>query len=205
MSWKDVPIPPLMKGLMKDERGFPIPYVVLMDKNNKPLFKINDEQKKVSNCIERRLCSVCGNPMLQGKMWMIGGMKSAYHPQGAFNDTPVHKECGEYALQVCPYLAYTQYSRKPIDFGKVVEATDEKIQGFVDMTQSEERLDFFCFLRVTDFKVKRYSIAERYIYPIKPYLEERYWLDGKEITMLDAEAILQSKGKESLLPLNKTI
>src|SRR4051794_25051986 len=105
---KDIPIPERMKNLrFDDRRGIPIPYVVLIDKTGAPQYKINDEEKNVQ-CFEKKLCHICGQK-LNGEFWFIGGQLSAFHPRGAFVDGAVHKECGLYALQVCPYMVFSNY------------------------------------------------------------------------------------------------
>jgi hypothetical protein len=34
------------------------------------------------------------------------------HEHGAFLDPPLHQECAEYALQVCPFLAAPSYAKR---------------------------------------------------------------------------------------------
>lgn len=196
---KNIIIPELMKNLKKDRRGFPIPYVVLEDKKGVAHFKINDDIKQMK-CIKEDLCGICGTTIKKNEHWFIGGQLSAFHPKGAFNDTSMHKECGEYALQVCPYLAYTQYKAKDdIDTNKIEL---ERNITYFNPTQDQERLDFFCYVRAKDYVVINRGI-QRYIHPQKPYLEIRFWLDGEEITLEQANNILSLKKKESFLPVNK--
>ena len=95
---------------LKKYGKFAIPYVVLIDPTGIPHFKANDETK-VEKCINEKLCSICGDP-LEKDMWLIGGTLSAFHENGCYIDSPVHKECGIYALKTCPYMAYTQYIAK---------------------------------------------------------------------------------------------
>lgn len=166
-------------------KQFVIPYIVLV-KSGIPYFKVNDDTK-VEECIKERLCSVCGNP-LESDMWMIGGPMSAFHPRGCYVDIPVHKECGIYSLVTCPYMAHTQYIVKP--------GTVSKLQGkledimLVDPTIDSNRLPYFVFCKISDYKVVRKPPYERFIYPDKPYIEVEYWKDG---TQIDEKTIKQFK------------
>ena len=182
-NWKKVEIPALMKNLELDRRGFPVPFIILKDKTGVPHFKINDD-RKVEECIKNDLCSICGTEMKTDK-WMIGGPLSAFHPQGAYIDIPVHKECGEYALQVCPYLAVSTYNGKQtvddIVAGDFQEDDDTKQLVFKDPTQSKDRVPFFVFNKITGFDVTRRG-TDRYIKPHKPYVEVEFWNDGEQIT-----------------------
>ena len=42
---------------------------------------------------------------------------SALHPNGAYIDPPLHHECMRFALQTCPYLISTKYTKR-IDGGR---------------------------------------------------------------------------------------
>jgi len=199
MNFKDVPLPQHMQGLLKDERGFPIPFTVLVDAKKVTHFKINDS-RKTDFCIEHRLCTICGVKLVRGNMWFIGGQLSAFHPKGAFNDPPVHYECGKYALQVCPYLAYTQYAAKEIDHTKVAPES-KGTMVFYNPTQDMERLEFFCFVQGWNYKITTGPLGvDRFIQPEKPYYKIEYWKDGKQITLKQANDLLEAKDKESYLP-----
>lgn len=192
-NWKKVELPEYMKDLQVDRRGFPAPFIVLRDKNNIPQFIMNDDIK-VEQCIKEDLCSICGKKMDDDK-WMIGGPMSAFHPQGAYVDVPVHKTCGEYALQVCPYLAVSVYNGKQtiddIDAGKF-DDDDDKRMVFVNPTQSLDRVPFFVFSKITGYEVQRRGI-HRYIKPKRPYLEVEFWNDGEKISEEEAERLVKEK------------
>lgn len=165
-------------------KQFIIPYVVFI-KDGVPQFKINDD-RKTEECIEKKLCSVCGKP-LKEDMWLIGGKLSAFHPNGCYIDIPVHKECGEYSLKTCPYMAYTQYTVKPENFRKLQKNTEDLM--LINPTMDYTRLQYFVFTKISDYKVYRKSVFERFIYPVKPYLEIEYWKDGLKITEEDARKL----------------
>jgi hypothetical protein len=117
-NWKDIPVPPLMRDLPRDERGFPVPFIVLRDPSGKAVFSANDTLV-VDRCHVEQRCGVCGNQL--DDMWVLGGPVSAFHPNGVYIDTPIHHECGTYALQVCPYLVIAAYHSIPDREKKLTE------------------------------------------------------------------------------------
>lgn len=105
-----VPLPRRLRARPKDDRGYPIPFIVLVDKSGQPQFTINDI-RRVDACRNRHLCGLCGRRFDDGQ-WFIGGSRCFLHPRGAFVDPPNHRDCAEYALRVCPFLAAPSYSKR---------------------------------------------------------------------------------------------
>ncbi len=195
-NWKKVEIPGLMRGLELDKRGYPIPFNVMRDKNGVPQFAINDDAV-VEKCIAEKLCHVCGNHLMTDT-WLIGGPQSAFHLLGAYIDPPVHKACGEYALQVCPYLAVSNYSGKfTVDQinAEDFETEENGKRIFINPTQDSNRVPFFVFSRVSKIEIRRQGIGKRLIIPIKPYMEVEFWNDGERITEQQAEILMKEKQK----------
>lgn len=131
-SWKDVPIPQRLASRPRDARGYPIPATVLIDNNGKPDFRITDAQRWMS-AYKNRTCALCGEPMGR-HLAFIGGPLT--HENRYFTDLPLHLECAEYALKVCPFLAVPgfKYSENLApDTDLVVRQTD-----IVGGTQPEE-------------------------------------------------------------------
>jgi hypothetical protein len=185
-NWKTVPIPGKMQGLERDARGFTIPFIVLRDNNNKAHFQINDTYK-VLECIKNRLCAICGNP-LKDDMWLAGGPLSAFHPNGAYIDTPTHHECGTYALIICPYLAVSAYNKR---LDSTTLNTDN-FEGsiFIDPTVIADRPPFFVFAKISDFTVNPENM---YLIPVKPFLEVEFWKEGLIIPQIEAQELFDIK------------
>jgi hypothetical protein len=197
-----VPIPEKMQHLEIDPRGFPIPFIVLIDAEGTPHFKINDEAV-VHHCLNEKVCHICGKK-LNKEFWFIGGQISAFHPQGAFNDGAVHKECGLFALQVCPYMAYSQY--KAFKTEDQVQKAGEKIVGRPEIkalynpTQMNDRLSFFVLVKAKGYKINKTAIPGIHtVNPFRPYEQVEYWLDGRRIHKGEAKKILLDKGEKSYL------
>lgn len=113
-----VPLPKRMRTLARDARGYPIPFIVVIDRTGNPQFTINHGDR-LHDCRTKLLCSICGKRLDDG-MWFVGGSRCFVHDHGAFVDPPVHRECGVYALQVCPFLAAPGYLKR-IDDAKLPE------------------------------------------------------------------------------------
>jgi hypothetical protein len=138
--------PRRMRTLQRDARGYPVPFLVLIDRSGTPQFTINDA-RRTAECVSKRLCAICGKRFDRGEMWFVGGSRCFLHTRGAFVDPPVHLECGEYALKVCPFLAMPSYSKR-IDDRKL--APDGLPEGMVTARHDHmlpahpERFGFGC-------------------------------------------------------------
>ncbi len=185
-DFKTIPIPDLMKNCELDPRGLPVPYVVLKDQNGKHHFKVND-QKKTINCIIGELCTICGTKMSRNNQWLVGGIASAFDPSGYYFDHPVHKECAEYALQVCPYLAYRNYTAKT-DIVKLQKQIKDTVL-LDDPTMDSDRLPLFVLIRPEEINLYG-SINNIKVVPSRPALETEFWDNGERITDME---IVKSK------------
>lgn len=147
---KTFPIPERMKHLPRDARGYPVPVLVLRDTDGKPHFAINDNDVWM-HVVKNDLCAICGKPHDELR-WFVGGPGSAFSPQGAYIDPPLHKECAEYALQVCPYLALPKYMKSVGD--RTLDK--DKLPGgaiLVDNTMIPSRPEVFVGLAARGTKI----------------------------------------------------
>lgn len=183
-------------------RGLPVPYVVLIDNDGNPHFRINNIDKE-NECIEKKLCHICGKPLLK-EFWFIGGHLSAFHPRGAFNDPPVHKLCGLYALTTCPYMVNSNY--KAADEAGTIQLAKEiagktDVKALYNPTQTNKRLDFFVFARAKSFTIN-YNSQLHGISTVtahKPYLEVEYYKDGERIHRGEVLQILKDKKEQHFI------
>lgn len=152
MSWKDVPIPELMQDLPRDKRGYPVPAIVGYDNAGQPLFTINDTAKTNKQMAEQS-CGICGKGIPTGEMCMVGGPVSAFHPHGGvYVDGPVHADCGRYALQVCPYLAAPNYSKRLDELPGKKNGTPFEI--LMDPTVIDNRPLVFVMIHCVSYNLK---------------------------------------------------
>lgn len=98
----------------RDARGYPIPFLVLVDSRGRPQFTVNDV-RRADLCRRKHLCSICGKRFDPEGAWFVGGSRAFLHPNGVFQDPPMHLDCAEYALRVCPFLAAPRWSRSVAD------------------------------------------------------------------------------------------
>lgn len=177
--FENIEMPERVKKLSRDPRGFPIPYVILVDENGAH-FKINDESK-VQKALKYKLCAICGYGMKSGDMWLAGGPLSAFHPDGAFNDTPMHYECGKYALQVCPFLAAKGWKDSEIATINAIKKVADTSRAYVNPTQMPGLPICFGYVQISGFKVKTPQAGVRYVMPDKPYRSIEFWKNGERI------------------------
>jgi len=183
-----IEIPDRMRHLKIDARGYPIPCMVLIDQNGLPHFSINNEQMRL-RVIRRDLCSICGTKLFRGR-WLVGGALSAFHPDGAFIDPPMHSECAHYALQVCPYLAAPRYAGE-IGVTKAKAHADALTDNMVliDHTMMPGRPlnDLFIALMTTR-PIQIFDTLN--IKPKPPYNVVEYWRRGERLPDQEGKALV---------------
>lgn len=198
---KSIPVPRRMSALQRDVRGYPVPFVVMRDADNRPLFTINDHRSRWKCAVENR-CAICGTKIrvstraarsLNGAefpnelCWFVGGPLSAFHPYGAYRDTALHHECMTYAMQVCPYLAMPSYNGRIDD--RTVDYEKLPMDGitFVDMTIIPERPQLFVAvgsrkqILMTRAEMTAQERVHSNVRPERPYAAVEYWQGGVKL------------------------
>lgn len=106
-------------------RKLPIPYVSEQDDGSVNFSVLNGA--RVLECAREGLCSACGQPH-EYRIAFVGG------PGGfrmrRYTDAPMHIECAQWSLRLCPYLAVERHRRRGL-----TETT--AAPGFTDMEKSE--------------------------------------------------------------------
>lgn len=184
MSFKDVPIPKRMRRLQRDDRGYPVPFVIVRDKDGEPIFTANDSNRTLKCRCEYR-CPVCGGKLKQ-ILWFCGGPLSAFHPHGVYNDEAMHYECMEYALQVCPYLSMPNYMKR-LDLNHIDPAKLPEGISFYDPTMIAERPRIIVAVCSTNQIFRGVRII-----PQRPYIGLEYWNKGQRMSHEEGEAVLRS-------------
>lgn len=106
-------IPKQLQHLKVDERGYPIPFFVPIVKG-KPEFRYMDA-KKVDMAIDQHLCHICGKKLHPDYFYFISGPIGLMN--GVSSDAAMHRECAEFALEVCPHMLYQKAERKVEESG----------------------------------------------------------------------------------------
>ena len=171
-------IPKRMRTLERDPRGYPIPYIVMRDANGRPHFTIN-AYDRVKAAIRRKTCGICGY-RLRESYWFVGGKKCFTEPNGAFLDPAMHRECAEFALQTCPYLALPSYNKRIDDRTLSPDAMPQgaSIIGHVEVP--DERPDVFGLGNTKSYRVVDDMPGALVIVP-GPWRYVEFWRHGAPV------------------------
>lgn len=178
-NWKSIDIPTKMKDLPKDKNGYPIPYTIRKDEEDTPIFSQHDESL-LHNCISNSHCGICGQP-LGNDIWLLAGAKIALQPLGGYIDPPMHKQCGTYALQVCPYLALPSFLKRSPN--EIAKSTDKVLV-------LSGKPSVFGFVKTSDYRLLLNDNGTIIIIPERPFLDIEYWREGELLTKSQAKHFL---------------
>lgn len=183
-----IEIPKRMRKLPRDKRGYPIPVTVLIDRAGKPHFTVHDHTER-RRVLKADQCSICGKK-LQAERWFVGGAKSAFSIVGAYYDPPMHHECAQYALKVCPYLAAPTYSRRLDE--KTIKAAAEP--GLV-ITAEKAVIDARPVVFVAVATTGQTLTNDNLIIPKTPFTKIEYWMHGTQLAQAEGEALCKAEMK----------
>lgn len=108
----------------RPHRGkLPIPWITYVAEDGRPDFRVHVESKR-RRVEEDHLCQLCGERM--GEEVVFVGLSAAMAAWGetgpAFGEPPMHRECLDYALEVCPWLSGRDYADREYPGGTKVGA-----------------------------------------------------------------------------------
>lgn len=101
------PLPPRMRGLPIDERGYPVPYFVAII-DGRPDHRVADAAKRTL-CMRFRRCWLCGGPLGVFEAFVVGPMCIVNRVS---SEPASHRECAEYAIKACPFLMRPKAHRR---------------------------------------------------------------------------------------------
>ncbi len=180
-------IPKIMRTMGRDGRGYPIPYIVMVDNRGQAHFSVNDT-RRVHEVTRKRLCSICGRKLLP-EVWFVGGTRCFTSPRGAFLDPPVHQECGTYALQVCPFLAAPHYGRS-VGSGRLKVADVPEMLALVDVSFSGPmRPERFGLGATSGFRIKPGHHPGHFIFVPDTWNYVEFWRNGEPINAPDTATL----------------
>lgn len=93
-------LPPRMRGLPVDHRGYPIPWFVARI-NGKPDFRVIDPLK-FGDAIMWKRCWICGELLGRFKTFVFGPASAITRYS---SEPPSHPDCARFAAQHCPFCA----------------------------------------------------------------------------------------------------
>jgi len=163
----EIPIPSLMQALPVTNGGYLKPWFVKADD-----FRVTDGDK-AGLSVMKKACWICGNPFETSVFAMVGDATSAV--VRIYREPPCHKECAEYAMQVCPFILYPNAKRR--EAGLEYEDTlDHSNEGASIVVKPDNPGEFFITL-VSNFtyhhehQVTAFDKAD--------VIERQHWIGGK--------------------------
>jgi hypothetical protein len=100
-------MPARIKRLPIDKRGFPVPkFVAWID--GEPDHRVVDS-RRFAPAIKHRQCWICGEPLGRYFCSVIGCMCAVNR---IISEPPSHRECAEFAVRACPFLARPHAHRR---------------------------------------------------------------------------------------------
>lgn len=121
---KDIPLPARLARRPVSERGFPVPWFVSFIGGKWDF--VNLDPRKIGEAYRRKICWLCGEPLGQYLCFVIGPMCSINRVS---SEPPAHRECAEYAVRACPFLARPNARRNDkAHFGKVEDIPGNAIE-----------------------------------------------------------------------------
>lgn len=183
-----VEIPRALRKRPRDRRGYPIPWIVLIDANGRPHFTINNGARTIA-AGRKKLCGLCGEK-LRRDIAFVGGPQCFLSPFGAFSDPPMHHACAAYAIAVCPYLAAPSYGRR-IDAKTLTPgATPGGVLIGEDSLVREDRPPAFILGRAARFEMIIRDDGAPLFFGREEWLDLAVWQHGRVLTGEEEQAAL---------------
>jgi hypothetical protein len=107
---RDIPMPIRLRHRPVSATGFPVPWFVQWI-DGAPDFRVLDAGK-LRRAMRLDLCWLCGQTLGRFKCFVAGPMCAVNRTSA---EPPSHRDCAEYALQACPFLAKPRMRRNEID------------------------------------------------------------------------------------------
>jgi hypothetical protein len=187
-------LPPRIARLPVDDRGWPIPWFVAYVTNEAgesvPEFRAADREKFVRAIKERR-CWVCGEPLGTWLAFPIGPMCSITR---TISEPPCHRDCAEWSIQHCPFLANPAMVRRIGDLPPDVEEPPG-----VGLHRNP---GVMCLWMTRTFETFRVDDG-RHLLTVGEPSAVTWWCEGRPATRAEVQSSVEN-GLPNLLALAKT-
>jgi hypothetical protein len=194
---RDIPMPVRLARRPVSERGFPVPWFV--SRINGQWDFVNVDPRKIVEAHHRKLCWLCGGPLGRFVAFVIGPMCSINRIS---SEPPAHRDCAEYAVRACPFLARPAMRRNE----KAAHNDGATVPGI--MVQHNPGA---CLLWLT----RSYRVEHGLFYLGEPI--ELYWYaEGRTATRAEIDAAIakaepflrkhaEAEGREAVVELERQI
>jgi hypothetical protein len=160
--------------------GYPIPWFVQRspDDNGAPDFRVTDGRKMKAAVREKR-CWICGTKL--GKLYAFNFGPAATAARTSL-EPPSHRECAEYAVLACPFLARPSRQRRDGDLPDGLEQVSGPPNSGIAVV----------------YVTKDYAINSQGEFKVgKPHVVTCY-RGGKIATRAEVDAVLKQLGLERM-------
>jgi len=96
----DIPLPVRLARRPVNTRGFVVPWFASIIRGDWDF--VNLDERKIELAYRQQICWLCGEKLGQFKSFVIGPMCSINR---VTSEPAQHRECSEYAVKACPFLA----------------------------------------------------------------------------------------------------
>lgn len=117
------PLPPRMRHLPIDARGYVVPYFVAWI-DGRPEFRVIDP-KTFARCLTRRLCWVCGDTLGQYLSFCLGPMCTITRTTA---EPASHHSCASWSARNCPFLTRPHMVRREDDLTAICISSGDAIK-----------------------------------------------------------------------------
>lgn len=182
----EIPIPLQMQGLPITEGGYLKPWFVKGDD-----FRITDGDK-AGLSVMKKACWICGNPFTTPLYAMVGDGTSAV--VRIYREPPCHKECAEYAMQVCPFILYPNAKRRTAGLS-YEDTLDHSNEGATIVVKPDNPGEFFITL-VSDFTYHHEHQVTAF--DKKDIIAQQHWIGGERQAVIPDPILPPEKIPEEL-------
>jgi hypothetical protein len=171
---KDIPLPVRMTRRPVSSRGFPVPWFVSF--RNDDWDFVNLDPRKIVDAYHQQICWLCGDKLGQFKSFCIGPMCSINR---VTSEPAQHKECSEYAVRACPFLARPGMRRND----KAIEMPGNIAGIHLDHNPGA------CLIWTTKF-YKPMQVGDGVLFELGDPVSVSWWAHGRKATRAEIDAAI---------------
>lgn len=133
-KYQKVEVPVHMRNLKRDAYGNPRPFFISLSQSGHPFSEINAE--KWEDAFRKKQCWICGQH-LEDEVAFVGAPMNVTHRY--FSSLPMHQDCAEYAMQVCPFMVVKNFEGINPENDNKLEPIPRPAMFLLGVTKSYEK------------------------------------------------------------------